>query len=68
MAKYKLASFPMGVYKVLRNVTDQIYLITLANQELKSLTSKVTTMFCQLQGTPWFAQASGGAWLAPIQG
>lgn len=63
LAEYKLVSFPMGVYKVLRNVTTR-FTSSLANQELKSLTSKFTTMFCQ----PWLAQASGVAWLAPIRG
>ncbi|XP_016044064.1 leucine-rich repeat-containing protein 20 isoform X2 [Erinaceus europaeus] len=49
LAECKLVSFPIGIYKVLRNVTDQIHLITLANNELKSLTSKFMTTFCQLQ-------------------
>ncbi|XP_071077331.1 leucine-rich repeat-containing protein 20 isoform X2 [Desmodus rotundus] len=49
LAECKLVSFPIGIYKVLRNVTDQIQLITLANNELKSLTSKFMTTFCQLR-------------------
>lgn len=57
LAECKLVSFPIGIYKVLRNVTDQIHLITLANNELKSLTSKFMTTFCQLQGRPWSAEA-----------
>lgn len=52
LAECKLVSFPIGIYKVLRNVTDQIHLITLANNELKSLTSKFMTTFCQLRGRP----------------
>ncbi|XP_060142576.1 leucine-rich repeat-containing protein 20 isoform X3 [Globicephala melas] len=52
LAECKLVSFPIGIYKVLRNVTDQIHLITLANNELKSLTSKFMTTFCQLQDVP----------------
>ncbi|ELK32385.1 Coiled-coil domain-containing protein 22 [Myotis davidii] len=52
LAECKLVSFPIGIYKVLRNVTDQIHLITLANNELKSLTSKFMTTFCQLQVPP----------------
>lgn len=52
LAECKLASFPIGIYKVLRNVTEQIHLITLANNELKSLTSKFMTTFCQLRGKP----------------
>lgn len=59
LAECKLVSFPIGIYKVLRNVTDQIHLITLANNELKSLTSKFMTTFCQLRGRPWSAQARG---------
>ena len=61
LAECKLVSFPIGIYKVLRNVTDQIHLITLANNELKSLTSKFMTTFCQLRGRPRPAQA-GRAW------
>ena len=61
LAECKLVSFPIGIYKVLRNVTDQIQLITLANNELKSLTSKFMTTFCQLRGRPWSAQAGGVA-------
>ncbi|XP_026360166.1 leucine-rich repeat-containing protein 20 isoform X2 [Ursus arctos] len=49
LAECKLVSFPIGIYKVLRNVTDQIHVITLANNELKSLTSKFMTTFCQLR-------------------
>uniref|UniRef100_A0A4W2DSI9 Leucine rich repeat containing 20 n=1 Tax=Bos indicus x Bos taurus TaxID=30522 RepID=A0A4W2DSI9_BOBOX len=49
LAECKLVSFPVGIYKVLRNVTDQIHLITLANNELKALTSKFMTTFCQLR-------------------
>ncbi|XP_066099351.1 leucine-rich repeat-containing protein 20 isoform X2 [Saccopteryx bilineata] len=49
LAECKLVSFPIGIYKVLRNVTDEIHLITLANNELKSLTSKFMTTFCQLR-------------------
>lgn len=52
LAECKLVSFPIGIYKVLRNVSDQIQLITLANNELKSLTSKFMTTFCQLRGRP----------------
>lgn len=49
LAECKLVSFPIGIYKVLRNVTEQIHLITLANNELKALTSKFMTTFCQLR-------------------
>ncbi|XP_063566101.1 leucine-rich repeat-containing protein 20 isoform X3 [Gorilla gorilla gorilla] len=49
LAECKLVSFPIGIYKVLRNVSGQIHLITLANNELKSLTSKFMTTFSQLR-------------------
>lgn len=52
LADCKLVSFPICIYKVLRNVSDQILLITLANNELKSLTSKFMTTFSQLRGKP----------------
>lgn len=53
LADCKLVSFPICIYKVLRNVSDQIHLITLANNELKSLTSKFMTTFSQLRGRTW---------------
>ncbi|KAB1254003.1 Leucine-rich repeat-containing protein 20 [Camelus dromedarius] len=49
LAECKLVSFPIGIYKVLRNVIDQSHRIMLANNELKSLTSKFMTTFCQLR-------------------
>ncbi|GAB1295159.1 Leucine-rich repeat-containing protein 20 [Apodemus speciosus] len=49
LADCKLVSFPICIYKVLRSVSDQIHLITLANNELKSLTSKFMTTFHQLR-------------------
>ncbi|XP_070265548.1 leucine-rich repeat-containing protein 20-like isoform X3 [Myotis yumanensis] len=52
LAECKLVSFLIGICKVLWNVTDQIHLITLANSELKSLTSKFMTIFFQLQDVP----------------
>lgn len=52
LADCKLVSFPICIYKVLRSVSDQIHLITLANNELKSLTSKFMTTFHQLRGRP----------------
>uniref|UniRef100_A0AAA9TIB9 Leucine rich repeat containing 20 n=1 Tax=Bos taurus TaxID=9913 RepID=A0AAA9TIB9_BOVIN len=63
LAECKLVSFPVGIYKVLRNVTDQIHLITLANNELKALTSKFMTTFCQLRaliGKRLEARVQGG--------
>lgn len=49
LADCKLVSFPICIYKVLRDVSDQIHLITLANNELKYLTSKFMTTFSQLR-------------------
>ncbi|XP_028917563.1 leucine-rich repeat-containing protein 20 isoform X1 [Ornithorhynchus anatinus] len=49
LADCNLVSFPIGLYKVLRNVSQGIRLVTLANNELKSLTSKFITTFSQLR-------------------
>ncbi|XP_029787682.1 leucine-rich repeat-containing protein 20 isoform X3 [Suricata suricatta] len=67
LAECKLVSFPIGIYKVLRNVTDQIHLITLANNELKSLTSKFMTTFCQLRDAmgPHSQQAPAAVVVSP---
>uniref|UniRef100_A0A452IA91 Uncharacterized protein n=1 Tax=Gopherus agassizii TaxID=38772 RepID=A0A452IA91_9SAUR len=50
LADCKLMMFPIGIYKVMRNVTEGIHLITLANNELKSVTSKFITTFSQMRG------------------
>ncbi|KAF5886611.1 leucine-rich repeat-containing protein 20, partial [Clarias magur] len=44
-----LISFPDGVLKMIRSCADQIHTITLANNKLKSLSSKFFTMFTQLR-------------------
>ncbi|MBN3280906.1 LRC20 protein, partial [Polyodon spathula] len=49
LSKCKLINFPDAVYKVLRSVTEKIHVITLANNEFKSLTSKFITNFSQLR-------------------
>ncbi|XP_005991416.1 leucine-rich repeat-containing protein 20 isoform X4 [Latimeria chalumnae] len=49
LADCKLMNFPVGIYKVLRNVTEKIYVITLANNQMKSITSKFITTFSQLR-------------------
>lgn len=67
LAECKLASFPIGIYKVLRNVADQIHLITLANNELKSLTSKFMTTFCQLRGKSGQLRRGGHGWLSSFR-
>ncbi|XP_066549763.1 neuropeptide FF receptor 1 [Amia ocellicauda] len=45
----KLISFPDAVYKVLRSVIDKIHVITLANNEIKVISSKFFTTFTQLR-------------------
>ncbi|XP_063338041.1 leucine-rich repeat-containing protein 20 isoform X3 [Pelmatolapia mariae] len=44
-----LASFPDGVFKVLRTVTENIRVITLADNEMKAVSSKFFTTFTQLR-------------------
>lgn len=43
-------TFPVGVYKAMRSVTEGIHRISLANNELKSITSRFVTTFSQLTG------------------
>lgn len=43
-------TFPVGIYKAMRSVTEGIHHISLANNELKSLTSRFVTTFSQLRG------------------
>ncbi|XP_051838492.1 leucine-rich repeat-containing protein 20 isoform X2 [Antechinus flavipes] len=49
LAECKLVSFPVGIYKVLRNVAEHIRFIVLANNELQALTGKFMSTFSQLQ-------------------
>ncbi|XP_018616792.1 leucine-rich repeat-containing protein 20 [Scleropages formosus] len=49
LSECKLISFPEGVFKVLRSVTEKIHVITLANNEMKALSSKFFTTFTQLR-------------------
>ncbi|XP_041671958.1 leucine-rich repeat-containing protein 20 isoform X1 [Cheilinus undulatus] len=44
-----LVSFPDGVFKVLRSVTEDIRIITLADNEMKAISSKVFSTFTQLR-------------------
>ncbi|XP_053306128.1 leucine-rich repeat-containing protein 20 [Spea bombifrons] len=44
-----LNSFPIGLYVVMTNVTQDIQSITLANNEIKALTNKFFSTFSQLQ-------------------
>ncbi|XP_051838495.1 leucine-rich repeat-containing protein 20 isoform X3 [Antechinus flavipes] len=52
LAECKLVSFPVGIYKVLRNVAEHIRFIVLANNELQALTGKFMSTFSQLQDVP----------------
>uniref|UniRef100_A0A8C4UCS9 Leucine rich repeat containing 20 n=1 Tax=Falco tinnunculus TaxID=100819 RepID=A0A8C4UCS9_FALTI len=49
LANCKLMTFPIGIYKAMRSVTEGIHCISLANNELKSLTSRFVTTFNQLR-------------------
>nr|XP_009500128.1 PREDICTED: leucine-rich repeat-containing protein 20 [Phalacrocorax carbo] len=49
LANCKLMTFPVGIYKAMRSVTEGIHHISLANNELKSLTSRFVTTFNQLR-------------------
>ncbi|XP_075279287.1 leucine-rich repeat-containing protein 20 isoform X2 [Opisthocomus hoazin] len=49
LANCKLMTFPVGIYKAMRSVTEGIHHISLANNELKSLTSRFVTTFSQLR-------------------
>uniref|UniRef100_A0A1W7RG82 Leucine-rich repeat-containing protein 20-like protein n=1 Tax=Agkistrodon contortrix contortrix TaxID=8713 RepID=A0A1W7RG82_AGKCO len=49
LADCKLMTFPIALYKVMRHVAEGIQLITLANNELKSVTSKFIITFSQLR-------------------
>ncbi|XP_020830828.1 leucine-rich repeat-containing protein 20 isoform X4 [Phascolarctos cinereus] len=52
LAECKLVSFPVAIYKVLRNVVRHIQFINLSNNELRSLTNKFMTTFSQLRDVP----------------
>ncbi|XP_063077219.1 leucine-rich repeat-containing protein 20 isoform X2 [Engraulis encrasicolus] len=49
LSNCKLISFPDGVFKVLRTVTENIQTMTLADNELKALTNKFFATFGQLR-------------------
>ncbi|XP_026206442.1 leucine-rich repeat-containing protein 20 [Anabas testudineus] len=49
LSKCKLISFPDGVFKVLRSVSDKISAITLADNEMKAISSKFFSTFTQLR-------------------
>ncbi|KAK2530828.1 Lrrc20 [Columba guinea] len=49
LANCKLMTFPVGIYKAMRSVTEGIHRISLANNELKSLTGRFINTFSQLR-------------------
>ncbi|KAM6964169.1 leucine-rich repeat-containing protein 20 isoform 1-T2 [Tautogolabrus adspersus] len=49
LSRCKLISFPDGVFKVLRSVAGNIRVITLADNEMKSVSSKVFSTFTELR-------------------
>uniref|UniRef100_UPI0037E744A5 leucine-rich repeat-containing protein 20 isoform X1 n=2 Tax=Semicossyphus pulcher TaxID=241346 RepID=UPI0037E744A5 len=49
LSNCKLISFPDGVFKVLRSVSENIRVITLADNEMKAISSKVFSTFTQLR-------------------
>lgn len=49
LSNCQLISFPDGVFKVLRTVSENIHIITLANNKMKGLSSKFFSTFTQLR-------------------
>ncbi|XP_054455301.1 leucine-rich repeat-containing protein 20 [Anoplopoma fimbria] len=49
LSNCKLISFPDGVFKILRSVSDNIRIITLADNEMKSISGKLFSTFTQLR-------------------
>ncbi|XP_075949162.1 leucine-rich repeat-containing protein 20 [Anarhichas minor] len=49
LSNCKLINFPDGVFKILKCVSDNIRVITLADNEMKSISSKLFSTFTQLR-------------------
>ncbi|XP_053704235.1 leucine-rich repeat-containing protein 20 isoform X1 [Synchiropus splendidus] len=49
LSNCQLISFPDGVFKVLKNVSENIRTITLADNEMKAISSKFFSTFTQLR-------------------
>ncbi|KAF7649105.1 hypothetical protein LDENG_00146530 [Lucifuga dentata] len=49
LSNCKLVSFPEGVFKVLRSVSENIHFINLADNEMKAISSKFFSTFTQLR-------------------
>lgn len=54
LSNCKLISFPDGVFKVLKSVSENILVITLADNEMKALSSKFFSTFTQLRGSAYY--------------
>uniref|UniRef100_A0A3B3IDC1 Leucine rich repeat containing 20 n=1 Tax=Oryzias latipes TaxID=8090 RepID=A0A3B3IDC1_ORYLA len=49
LSNCQLTSFPEGVFQLLRGVSDNIHVISLANNEMKAISSKFFSTFTQLK-------------------
>ncbi|XP_032357374.1 leucine-rich repeat-containing protein 20 [Etheostoma spectabile] len=49
LSNCKLISFPDGVFRVLKGVSENIHIITLADNEMKAISSKFFSTFTQLR-------------------
>uniref|UniRef100_A0AAZ3PBE8 Leucine-rich repeat-containing protein 20 n=1 Tax=Oncorhynchus tshawytscha TaxID=74940 RepID=A0AAZ3PBE8_ONCTS len=49
LSNCKLISFPDGVFRVLNSVAEKIHIVTLADNEMKGVTSKFFKTFTQLR-------------------
>lgn len=59
LSNCKLISFPDGVFKVLRSVSENINVISLADNEMKALPSKFFSTFTQLRGSVLYTLIHG---------
>ncbi|XP_034716927.1 leucine-rich repeat-containing protein 20 [Etheostoma cragini] len=49
LSNCKLISFPDGVFRVLKGVSEKIHIITLADNEMKAISNKLFSTFTQLR-------------------
>uniref|UniRef100_A0A8C8DKZ7 Leucine rich repeat containing 20 n=1 Tax=Oryzias sinensis TaxID=183150 RepID=A0A8C8DKZ7_9TELE len=49
LSNCQLTSFPEGVFQLLRGVSDNIHVVSLANNEMKAISSKFFSTFTQLK-------------------
>ncbi|KAF6734722.1 Leucine-rich repeat-containing protein 20 [Oryzias melastigma] len=49
LSNCQLTSFPDGVFKLLRTVSDNIHVVSLSNNKMKAISSKFFTTFTQLR-------------------